>query len=95
MKLSYLAADAGRLRESRGLGERALASWRDFVPYGRWGAMILLHLAELDVELGEPERVRERLEQAIENYRHMEDEAGVAECEARLRTPPNAVLTPE
>jgi predicted ATPase/DNA-binding SARP family transcriptional activator len=85
MQLGYLAADAGRSREARDLQEQALALWGDFVANTGWRPAILLELAMLDAELGEPERVRGRFEQASEIFRHIGDRAGLAYCDAALR----------
>ncbi|MEA2314827.1 MAG: hypothetical protein QOI03_1519, partial [Solirubrobacteraceae bacterium] len=93
MQLGYLAADTGRLPEARELQTRALAAWRGFIRHTGWCAAILLELAELDAELGEPERVPERLQQAMETFAHNGDRAGLAYCEDALRAK-NAALTP-
>jgi predicted ATPase/DNA-binding SARP family transcriptional activator/class 3 adenylate cyclase len=93
MQLGYLAADAGRSHEARELQELALALWRDFIPHSLWCAAILLELADLDGVLGEPERVPDRLERAIEIFARVEDRVGLAYCEQALRVIANAALT--
>jgi predicted ATPase/DNA-binding SARP family transcriptional activator len=93
LQLGYLAADAGRPRQARELDEEALALWRRFNPHTGWCAAVLLELAELDATLGEPERVPDRLEQALEIFAHNGDETGVAHCQKGLSDRANAALT--
>jgi predicted ATPase/DNA-binding SARP family transcriptional activator len=97
MQLGYLARDAGRPREARELQELALTRWMQFVPRTGWCTSILLELADLDAELGNPERVPARLRDAMEAFAHADDAGGVAYCERALREAvgANAVLTPE
>lgn len=95
MQLGYLAADAGRLHEARELQERALALWSAFIKHTGWCPVILLELADLDVALGEPERVAGRVQQAAETFAHIGDRVGLAHCERALRGEANAALTPD
>jgi tetratricopeptide (TPR) repeat protein len=97
MQLGYLARDAGRLSEARELQELALTRWMEFIPRTGWCTSILLELADLDTELGDPERVPGRLTAAMEAFAHAGDRVGVAYCERRLAQAlaANAVLTPE
>jgi predicted ATPase/DNA-binding SARP family transcriptional activator len=94
MQLGYLAADAGRWREVRELQERALVLWREFIRNTRFCIPILLELADLDAALGEPERIPDRLRQAIEVCEHFREQASLAYCEQALQACTNAVLTP-
>jgi predicted ATPase/DNA-binding SARP family transcriptional activator len=97
MQLGYLARDAGRLSEARELQELAFARWMAFIPRTGWCTSILLELADLDSELGDPQRVPSRLTKALEAFAHAGDRVGVAYCERRLAQAlaANAVLTPE
>jgi hypothetical protein len=93
LQLGYLAADAGRPRQARELDEEALVLWRRFNRHTGWCAAVLLELAELDATLGEPERVPDRLKQALEIFAHNGDETGVAHCQKALSDRANAALT--
>jgi predicted ATPase/DNA-binding SARP family transcriptional activator len=95
MQLGYLAADDGRLAEARDLQERALTLWREFISNTGWITSILLELADLDAALGQPERVADRLRQAIATFAHIGDRVGLAYCERALRAATNAALTAE
>jgi hypothetical protein len=86
-------ADAGRPRQARELEEEALAIWRRFNRHTGWCAAVLLELAELDATLGEPERVPNRLEQALEVFAHNGDQTGVVYCQKGLSDRANAALT--
>jgi hypothetical protein len=68
-----------------------------FVPRTGWCTSILLELADLDAELGDPGRVPGRLTEAREAFAHAGDLSGVAYCERALERAysANAVLTPE
>jgi predicted ATPase/DNA-binding SARP family transcriptional activator len=97
MQLGYLARDAGRPRQARELQEMALTRWTQFVPRIGWCTSIQLELADLDAELGNPEKVPARLTHAMQAFAHAGDLAGVAYCERALHgaAPANVVLTPE
>jgi predicted ATPase/DNA-binding SARP family transcriptional activator len=94
MQLGYLAADAGRLWEARALQLQALTLWRGFIRNSGWCATILLELADLDVAVGEPERVPGRLREAIGIFAQIGDRMGVAHCETAVRAT-NTALTPD
>jgi predicted ATPase/DNA-binding SARP family transcriptional activator len=93
--LGYLAADAGRLAEAREFQERALALWLAFIPSTGWTTSILLELVELDMALGDFERLPGRLEQALESCIRFEDQGGIVYCERALEALTNGALTPE
>jgi predicted ATPase/DNA-binding SARP family transcriptional activator len=95
MQLGYLAADAGRPQEARELLEHAVAHWEAFARNTPWLPPILRELAELDAELGDPERAPRRLTQALAILTQTGDQAGVEHCRQLLRTATNGVLTPE
>jgi predicted ATPase/DNA-binding SARP family transcriptional activator len=94
MQLGHLAADAQRWAEARKLQKRALASSRDFSPNSRWCVPILLELADLDLAVGQPERIPDRLRQAIAICEHHRDHTSLACCQEALRAGTNAALTP-
>ena len=94
MQLGYIAADTGRLREARDLQQRALSLWRAFIGNSAWGPTILFELASLDEALGEPERARERLQDAMAVGLHMGDDEVVARCQRALKGGDDVVLTP-
>jgi predicted ATPase len=98
MQLGYVAADTGRLREARELQERALSLWEAFIANSAWGPIILFELAELDEALGEPERARERLLEAMAGAVKIGDEEVVARCRQQLgdgrQRRANAAITP-
>ena len=93
MQLGYVAADAGQWAQAREFQERALASWRHFIPNTFWCGEILLELANIDVALGELERVPAHVSQALETFEHIGDQVGIARCAASMRELANVALT--
>jgi predicted ATPase/DNA-binding SARP family transcriptional activator len=95
MQLGYIAADSGSLREGRELQELALSLWRVFMANSCWGPIILFELADLDHALGEPDRARPRMLDALAVGLHMGDEAIISRCRQALGGQANAALTPQ
>jgi hypothetical protein len=95
MQLGYLAADDGNPHRAREFQERAAVLWKAFARNTGWLPPILLELAELDAEVGEHERVPERLSEAIQILRRSGDHAGVLHCRSLLGLATNAPLTAE
>ena len=93
-QLGYIAADRGRLEAACELLERALVLWRGFIPHTLWCTRILWELAELDVALGDTDRVAQRLVDASAICLHNGDKVGRAYFEEALTASANGVLTP-
>jgi hypothetical protein len=93
MQLGYVAAARGEWLRARELQERALGTWRNFIPNARWCGGILLELATLDLALGDHDRVPMRLEQAMKSYEHIGDQVGAEQCRATMRELANGALT--
>jgi tetratricopeptide (TPR) repeat protein len=94
-QLGYIAADRGRPEAARELLERALHLWRGFIPNTLWCTRILWELAELDVALGDSDRVAQRLLDASAICLHNGDEVGRVFFEEALTATANGVLTPQ
>ena len=92
MQLGYIASDSGRWEEARELQERALGIWRSFVPNIGWSARSCSSWRTRQ-RARSSDRVRTRLEQALEAFRHVGDAVGVIRCQEALSAFANAALT--
>src|SRR5262249_30245554 len=93
VQLGFLAADTGQTDAALELEERGLFLWKAFASTTVWLPPILLELAVLDQAVGEPERARGRIREAIEILTKIGDGSGVEQCEELLRTGANSSIT--